>query len=222
MTQISLLPLPGTNEGNLRLRDAGQAAGKLADDFVGELVRVFANLQVCWAAAINYADDRLRRRIANVEQPSLNGDFGRRLGQIAEADVIGVGGLRDPSGSFQFRWDGRHFRRIEARAGEIEDAAELQVVADDLGEERGVRFCGVGAGREVGDGQARLGLAKASARAEPVLARSATAGQQNDSSEEEQSCTSCCGFQQVSPLSTENPALRARAATASTKDRSQK
>src|SRR5438105_15257030 len=95
----------GTNEGNLRLRDAGQAAGKLADDFVGELVRGFANLQVCWAAAINFADDRLRRRIANVEQPSLNGDFGSGLGQIPEADVIGVGGLRDPGGSFQFRWD---------------------------------------------------------------------------------------------------------------------
>jgi hypothetical protein len=60
-------------------------------------------------------------------------------------------------------------RGIETGADEIENAAELEVVANDLGEELRVRFCGVVARREIGDGYARLFDTEASARAEPIL-----------------------------------------------------
>src|SRR6184192_45711 len=90
----------GANEGNLRLRDAGKAAGKFADDFVGELMSEFADLQVRGTTTIDFADDGRGRGVAHVEEPSLNGDLRSRFCQIAEADVVGVGGLFDPGWSF--------------------------------------------------------------------------------------------------------------------------
>ena len=47
------------DEGDLRGGDAGEAAGKVADDFVGELVGEFADLRVGGCAAIDFADQRL-------------------------------------------------------------------------------------------------------------------------------------------------------------------
>src|SRR5215469_13623931 len=41
----------GADKSDLRGPDAGQAAGQFADDFVGKLVGIFANLQVCRTAA---------------------------------------------------------------------------------------------------------------------------------------------------------------------------
>ena len=73
-------------------------------------------------------------------------------------------------------------RRIEAGAGEFEDAAELEIIADDLSEEGRVRFGGIGAGSEVGNGDARLGLAEAGAGTKPWrLGRSEAAAQKKHS-----------------------------------------
>jgi hypothetical protein len=63
-------------------------------------------------------------------------------------------------------------RGIEAGADEIENAAELQVVADDLREKLRVRFGGVNLRSEIGDGYARLFDAEASAGLKPGLRRS--------------------------------------------------
>jgi hypothetical protein len=60
---------------------------------------------------------------------------------------------------------------IEARADQIEDAAELEVVAHYLSEEGGMRFDGVGARDEVGNGEAGLLSVQAGAGTKPVLRR---------------------------------------------------
>jgi hypothetical protein len=58
---------------------------------------------------------------------------------------------------------------IKARADEIEDAAEGQVIAHDLGELLRVGFCVVGARAEVGYGKANFIDAEAGACPEPGL-----------------------------------------------------
>jgi len=61
-------------------------------------------------------------------------------------------------------------RRIEAGARDFEDAAELEIVADDLGEEGSVGLGSIRARRKIGDGHARLvGVAETSACAKPSL-----------------------------------------------------
>ena len=59
--------------------------------------------------------------------------------------------------------------RIETGAGEIENAGEGEIVANDVGEESGVGFGVVGFWNEVGDGDAGFFDAEAGAGAEPVL-----------------------------------------------------
>ena len=57
---------------------------------------------------------------------------------------------------------------IETRADDVDDAGELEIVADDLGEELGVRASGVFARDEVRHGEARLrDVAEAGAGLEP-------------------------------------------------------
>lgn len=167
----------GTNEGDLRLRDARQPACQFADDFVGELMSELADLQVRGTAAIDFANDGRGRRVTDIIEPGLDGDFGSGFGEVAEAHIVGVGRLLDPGGSFQLRRDRNNLGWIEAGAGEIEDATELQVVANDLCEKSGMRFCGVGTRRGVGHGNARFGLAKAGAGPNPILGRGGSAAQ---------------------------------------------
>ena len=62
-------------------------------------------------------------------------------------------------------------RRIETGADEIEDAAELEIVADDLSEECGMVFGGVGARSKIGNGEARFFYAETGAGLEPRLLR---------------------------------------------------
>jgi len=59
-------------------------------------------------------------------------------------------------------------RGIKAGTDEVEDAAELQVVANYLREELRVRFGVIGARREIGDGHAWLLDAEAGAGAKPI------------------------------------------------------
>ena len=169
MTQSSLEPYGAANESDLRGGDAGESAGKLADDFVGELVSEFADLGVGGSAAIDLANDGLRGGAADVVHPGEDGDFGGGFGEIAEGEEIGVDGSLRPIEHLEFAGLGRSFGRIEAGGGEIDNAGEGEVVANDGGEESGVGFVGIGFGDEVGDGDARLFDAEAGGDVEPVL-----------------------------------------------------
>ena len=160
----------GADEGDLRARDAVGAGAQFADDFVGELMGEFPYLRVGGGAAIDLGDDGLRRRITHVEEPRLDRDVGG-FGEIAEGDEVGVGWGIGPGEVAEFGWLRRRLWRIEAGADEVDDTAELEVVTDNLGEERGVIFGLVGAWGEVGDGEAGLFVAEAGAGAEPFLGR---------------------------------------------------
>jgi len=59
--------------------------------------------------------------------------------------------------------------RIEAGTDDVKDAAEAEVVANDLRELAGMSFGGVSLRREISDGDTRFFDAKAGARAEPIL-----------------------------------------------------
>jgi hypothetical protein len=76
------------------------------------------------------------------------------LGPVEHAEFTGLGGS---------------VGRIEAGAGEIEDAREGEVVADHIGEEASMGLGGVRARSEIGNGDAGLFDAEPSASTEPVL-----------------------------------------------------
>ena len=123
------------DEGNLRGGDAGEAAGEAADDFVGELVSEFANLRVSGRAAVDLTDDGLIGGAADVIEPAGDYNFTGGLGEIAESYEIGVDLRRGPVGIAKLSRNRGHLHGIEAGTDEFNDAAELQVVADNLGEE---------------------------------------------------------------------------------------
>src|SRR5712675_898496 len=158
-----------TDEGNLRGGDAGKAAGEAADDFVGELVGEFANLRVSGRAAVDFADDGLIGGAADVVEPSGDDDFGGGFGEITEGDEVGIDLGGGPIGIVQLGGLGGNLGGIEAGADEIHDAAELQVVADDLGEELRMWLGGVLAGGEIGYRQTRFVYTEAGAGTEPIL-----------------------------------------------------
>jgi len=61
-------------------------------------------------------------------------------------------------------------RRVEAGAGDFENAAELDVVTDDLGEKGSMGLGRIGASGEVGDGDAGfISVAKSGSGTEPSL-----------------------------------------------------
>src|SRR5258705_274118 len=157
------------DEGDLRGGDAREAAGEAADDFVGELVSEFANLRVSGRAAVDLADDGLIGGAADVVEPCGDDDFGGGFGEIAEGDEVGVDLGGGPIGIVQLGGLGGNLGGIEAGTDEIHDAAELQVVADRLGEELRMWLGGILVRSEIGYCQARFVYAEAGAGTEPVL-----------------------------------------------------
>ena len=147
----------------------GESTGKFADDFVGELMGKFADLRVSGRPAIDLADDGLAGSAANVIHPGEDGDFRGSFGEIPEGEEIGVDGRLRPIEHLEFAGLRRGFLRIEIGAGKIDDAGEGEIVADNVGKERGVRLVGGGFRREVGNGDAGFFDAEAGAGAEPVL-----------------------------------------------------
>src|SRR5712664_3983385 len=99
----------------------------------------FSDLEISGSATVDLANDCLRGGIADVIEPGFDGNFSVGFGEIAEAQEIGVGGGINPDGWFQFGRDARDLGRVEAGAGDFENAGELEVVADDLGEKGRVR-----------------------------------------------------------------------------------
>ncbi len=160
-----------TDEGDLRGGDAAGATRKFIDDFVGELMREFANLGIGGRAAIDLADNGLRGGIADVVHPGVDDDFGGSFGEIAEGDEIGIergvgpGKVAKFAGLREERWLGG----IEAGTDDIENATEGEVVANYAGEERAVSGGFRGFGSEIGNGDAGLFCADAGAGAKPGL-----------------------------------------------------
>jgi hypothetical protein len=108
-------------------------------------------------------------RTADIVHPGKDGDFGRGFGEIAEGEEIGVHGRLGPIEHLEFARLGRGLRRIEAGRGEINNAGEGEVVANDGGEKSGVGFVGFGLRGEVGDGDAGFLFTNASGDVNPVL-----------------------------------------------------
>src|SRR5580692_69359 len=159
-----------TDEGDLGGGNAGQAAGKLADDFVGELMSKFANLGIGGRSTIDLAYNGLGARAANIKHPRGNSDFGGGFRKIAERDVVGVHGRIGPGEIAEFTGLRRKIGGgIKTGANEFDDAAEGEIVANDSGEKSGVIGGAIGLGNEGGNGDARLIDAEAGADAEPVL-----------------------------------------------------
>jgi len=170
-----------TDEGNLRGGNAGQAAGKLADDFVGELMSKFANLGVSRRAAIDLANDGLGAGAANIKHPGGDGDFGGGFRKIAEGDVVGVHGRIGPGEIAEFAGLRRKIGGgIKTGADEFDDAAEGEIVANDGGEEGGVIGGVIGLGNKSGNGDARLVDAEAGAGTKPWLGFLAGCGKSDE------------------------------------------
>src|SRR5260370_38138642 len=84
------------DEGDLSSSDTWEAPGELGDNFVGKLVGEFSDREVGGSDAIDLSDDGWRGRIAEVVEPSLDGNFAVGFVQIAKAKEIGVRGGIDP------------------------------------------------------------------------------------------------------------------------------
>src|SRR5260370_29461710 len=138
------------DEGDLRGGDAGESAGKAADDLVGEFVRELADLRVGGRAPVDLTNHGLRRRAADVVEPGGDYDLAGGFGKVAEGDEVGVDLRCGPVGIAELGRNRGDLRGIEAGADEIDYAAELQVVADDLGEELRAGFGGVTTWSKIG------------------------------------------------------------------------
>ena len=161
----------GADEGNLRGTDTRHAAVKSGDDFVGKLMSEFADLRVGGIAAIDFADDGFVGGAADVVTPGGDDDFSGGFGEIAKGDKIGIEGRIGPCEFLKFLRLRGNGGGIKAGRDEIHDAGEGEIVADDLGEEAGVRFGGVDARGKISDGDARFFDAEAGAGAEPILGK---------------------------------------------------
>ena len=129
----------------------------------------FADLLIRRRASIDFADDGLAGGSSDVIEPGLDGNFGSGFGEIAEGDVVSVDLGVGPRGALEFAWLRGSLGGIETRADEIEDAAEREIVADDLGELLRMDFGVVRARAEVGYSEADFIDAEARACAEPSL-----------------------------------------------------
>src|SRR6266478_1994299 len=156
-----------TDENDLRGGNAGETAGEAADDFVGELVGELAHLRVGGRAAVDFADDGLVGRAADVVEPRGDHDFGGGFGEITEGDEVGVDLGGGPIGIVKLGGLGGNLGGIEAGTDEIHDAAELQVVADYLGEELRMWLGGILVPSEIGYCQSRFIYTEAGAGTEP-------------------------------------------------------
>jgi hypothetical protein len=89
-----------------------------------------------------------------------------------------------PIEHLEFARLGGDFGWIEIWAGKFENAGESEIVADNVGKEGSVRFIGVGFRDEIGNGDAGLFDAKASAGAEPVLGEAGRATKKEEEQNE--------------------------------------
>src|SRR5580692_7834957 len=159
----------GTDKSDLGGSDSGQAAGKFADNFVGELMSEFANLGIGGSTAINFGDDGLSGGIVDIVEPGLNSDFGRGFREITEGHVVGFDLRISPSGVLEFGRLTERLRGVETGTDEVEDAAEGEIIANDLGKLVGVSLSIVGAGTKAGDGHANFFSTQTSACVKPGL-----------------------------------------------------
>ncbi len=150
---------------DLRAGDARQAAGKFADDFIGELVREGADLRIGDLAAIHFPDDRRQGSVAHIVQPGLNLQVIAVRGEAAEGQKLRRGGSAGPGFVVHFRGSRRALQRVVTLAHQFEDAAVIQVGAHHVAELSTARGCeGVILGREIGHGDARLWKRRAPCR----------------------------------------------------------
>jgi len=158
-----------TRESDLRTGNARQAAGKLTNNFVGELMSKNAHLGVGRLAAVGLADDGLRGGTHDVEEPSVDGDVGGGFGEITEGEEVGVHGPLRPIEHTEFPGLRGCVGGIETGTGEFDDAGKGEVVADHGGEKSRVGFGVIRFGCEIGDRDARSGLPEAGAGADLIL-----------------------------------------------------
>src|SRR5947209_10515249 len=129
----------GTDERDLRRGDAG-LTGEFTEDLIGELMREFADLRVGGCTAVDLADHGLSGAAVDVVEPGLNFDFGGGFGEITEGNHVRIDLRIFPFGVFQFTGNRGDLLRIETRAYQFEDAAESEIVANDLRESERMRF----------------------------------------------------------------------------------
>src|SRR6267378_928634 len=131
----------------------------------------FPHLRIGRGTAIDFTDHGLRRRVAHVVEPGFDGDFRGGFGQIAEAYEICAGRRIGPDGVFQFGRHTRRLRRVETWTGQLEDAAELEIIANDLSEKGTVGLGRVRTRYKIRDGQAWFVSVHADRGPKPILAR---------------------------------------------------
>src|SRR5271165_2561444 len=162
MTQSSLLP-------ERALMKAIWVEAMLGSPPESLLTISSADLCVRRVAAVDLADNGLGGRIAHVKHPGGDRDLGGGFREIAEGDEVGVDGHVGPGEIAKFGRLRRRLRGIKAGRDQVENAGEGQVVADDLSEHRDVGLGRIGAGSEVGNGDAGLIDPETGASAEPTL-----------------------------------------------------
>ena len=123
------------DKGDLRGGDARQASGKPRDDFVGKLVREARVSASRGLSVIDAAHDRRRGNVLHVVEPCLDRAFpvGR---QDCQKPEIARRPERCSRPGSSVRWGAGHLRGIETLAGQVQDSAEVEIVAQDIAEQR--------------------------------------------------------------------------------------
>ena len=154
---------------DLRAGHAGYTARKAHDDLVRKLVSEAAELRVADLAAIALAEHLWRARVAHVVQPRFDGQVIAAGTQVAEREQVRRRGRIVPRLVLELRGHARRLERIEALADQLENAAVVEVGAQNLAEQIRQRLRRIASGCEVRHGHPRLFHPEARAGAEPVL-----------------------------------------------------
>jgi hypothetical protein len=157
------------DEGDLRAGDSRQAAGKLSDNFIGELMREGADLRVGGLAAIHFSDHRRQGSIADIVQPGLNFHVACIDGEGCRRRAVAPKRARRTTLVIDFRGSCGRLQRVEALAHQVEDAAVIQVFRTTSLKEHGQGLRRGVLGRKIRHADAGFGNAEAGAGLEPVL-----------------------------------------------------
>src|ERR1700733_4191533 len=93
-----------------------------------------AHLRVGDFATINFGDHRRGGSVFHVIEPGLDGETIPAGVYISEAQKLRGGWRICPCLRLKFTWLAGNLQRIHAGADEIDDAAEVQIRADDVTE----------------------------------------------------------------------------------------
>src|SRR5580704_2751478 len=108
--------------GDLSLRYACEAAAQPADDIVSELMREAARIGVAGCSAVNFLQRYRRSRVVDVGEETGRQQIRSFERKVSISEHVGVCRSVGPVGGVELALLAGNFRRVKARAHQLENA----------------------------------------------------------------------------------------------------